>query len=131
MGLDGSVDTSKNQTFDNIRVKTTKKEVPDFGGLTKTQTHIRHQAKIWTMKFARDGSLLASGDSKGVIYVWSVGLHPIEASRSKQRERLAALNIPDNSSNSQHDNDNEDPSIGAQQSNKFKLLHEILLDVFF
>ena len=124
LGLDGSVDTSKNQTFDNIRVKTTKKEVPDFGGLTKTQTHIRHQAKIWTMKFARDGSLLASGDSEGVIYVWSVGLHPIEASRSKQRERLAALNIPDNSSNSQHDNDNEDPSIGAQQSNKFKLLHD-------
>lgn len=124
LGLDTSTDNSKNQAFDNIRVKTFRKETADFAGLTKTQTHIKHQAKIWTMKFSRDGSLLASGDSEGVIYVWSVGLHPVEASRSSatrlkeereaEKRRLAALNIPDNSSASQHE----------QQSNKFKLLDD-------
>lgn len=124
LGLDTSAERSKNQALDNIRVKTYKKEVADFAGLTKTQTFIKHQARIWTMKFSTDGSLLASGDSEGVIYVWSVGLHPVEAYRSStvkemeereaEKRRLAALNIPDNNSASYHE----------EQSNKFKLLDD-------
>ena len=124
LGLDTSADSNRNQTFDNIRVKMFRKEKADFAGLTKTQTHLKHQARIWTMKFSRDGSLLASGDSDGIIYVWSVGLHPVEASRptdarlkeerEAEKRRLAALNILDNSSASQHE----------QQSNKFKLLDD-------
>jgi len=61
---------------DNIKVKTTKKEIPDFSGLTLTQVLKKHNNTIWTMKFSHDGAFLASGDSDGVIKVWSVGLHP-------------------------------------------------------
>ena len=107
----------------NIRVKSHMKEGTDFTGLTLTQTLKKsgHCGRsIWTMKFSHDGAFLATGDSDGMICIWSVGLHPSDSLESKDHrsflnERLRKLSIPDDP------NKRSSSREGTKNSSKFCL----------
>eukprot|EP01113_Clastostelium_recurvatum_P003644 TRINITY_DN11595_c0_g1_i3.p1 TRINITY_DN11595_c0_g1~~TRINITY_DN11595_c0_g1_i3.p1 ORF type:complete len:730 (+),score=173.34 TRINITY_DN11595_c0_g1_i3:98-2287(+) len=76
-----------------IYAQVKKKSRKEFGSMMNIQKIKAHSHSIWTMRFSRNGRVLATGGSDGVVRIWRVGPGWVQRPDTKRRAQSAPAPI--------------------------------------
>mmetsp|Transcript_6714 Transcript_6714/g.11995 ORF Transcript_6714/g.11995 Transcript_6714/m.11995 type:complete len:522 (-) Transcript_6714:3373-4938(-) len=83
-------DVKRSVLGERIKVHTRKRAGKEFELLHRIQLFHAHEGSIWSMKFSRDGKLLATGGKDGIVAIWLVTL-TATVSQSSQSIRNSSV----------------------------------------